>query len=100
MHELFAEAPALQILAERQLLGMRDGSRWRVLDVNFIDDALVPNIGRLVSALPKDLPPLAAAIWLTSPEPDLALLDRVLTPIEWLSSGGDVERARALAQDL
>jgi hypothetical protein len=88
------------LLAERQLLGMRDGSRWRVLDVNFIGDALVPNIGRLVSALPKDLPPLAAAIWLTSPEPDLALLDRVLTPIEWLSSGGDVERARALAQDL
>jgi excisionase family DNA binding protein len=89
-----------QLLAERQLLGVRAGRRWRILDVQFVDDGLVPNIGRVVSALPNDLPALAAAIWLTSAEPDLERAGRPHSPIEWLSSGGDVERVRALAHDL
>lgn len=89
-----------RLLAERQLLGVRAGRRWRILDVQFVDDGLVPNIGRVVSALPNDLPALAAAIWLTSAEPDLDVAGRPHSPIEWLSSGGDVERVRALAHDL
>ncbi len=89
-----------QLLAERRLLATRDGGEWRVLDVQFTDDGLVPNIGAVVSALPDGLPPLAAAIWLRTPEPDLEVAGEPVSPIAWLSAGGDPERVRPLAADL
>jgi excisionase family DNA binding protein len=89
-----------QLLAERRLLATRDGGEWRVLDVQFTDEGLVPNIGAVVSALPEGLPPLAAAIWLRTPEPDLEVAGEPVSPIAWLSAGGDPERVRPLAADL
>ena len=89
-----------QLLAERRLLGARDGGEWRILDVQFGDGGLVPNIGQVVSSLPEEIPPLAAASWLTAPEPDLEVAGRAVSPIEWLSAGGDPERVSALAADL
>jgi hypothetical protein len=89
-----------QLLAERRLLATRDGGEWRVLDVQFTDDGLVPNIGAVVSALPEGLPPLAAAMWLRTPEPDLEVAGEPVSPIAWLSAGGDPERVRPLAADL
>jgi hypothetical protein len=89
-----------QLLSERRLLGVRDGVRWRVLDLQIVGDSLVPNIGQVISALPHALSALAAATWLTSPEPDLEIGDRPVSPIEWLSTGGDPDRVSALARDL
>lgn len=89
-----------QLLAERRLLATRNGGEWRVLDVQFTEEGLVPNIGAVVSALPEGLPPLAAAIWLRTPEPDLEVAGEPVSPIAWLSAGGDPERVRPLAADL
>lgn len=89
-----------QLLSERRLLGARDGGEWRVLDVQFAGDGLVPNVGQVASALPVEMPFLAAALWLTSPEPDLEMGDRAVSPIEWLSAGGDPARVADLARDL
>jgi excisionase family DNA binding protein len=89
-----------QLLAERRLLAARDGSEWRILDVQFLDQGLVPNIGQVVSALPDGFPVLVAASWLTSPEADLEFGDTPVSPLEWLSSGGDPDRVSALAAEL
>lgn len=89
-----------QLLAERRLLAARDGGEWRILEVQFTADGLVPNIGAVVAALPDGLPPLAAAIWLRTPEPDLEVAGEPVSPIEWLIAGGDPERIRPLAADL
>ncbi len=89
-----------QLLGERRLLAMRHGSEWRILDLQFTAHGLVPNIGSVVAALPDGLPPLAAAMWLRTPEPDLEVAGEPVSPIEWLTAGGDPERVRPLAADL
>ena len=89
-----------QLLAERRLLGIRDGAEWRLLDVQFRDRGLVPNIGQVIAALPDGLPPFVAASWLGTPESDLEIDDEAVSPIEWLSAGGDPERVAQLAHDL
>jgi len=89
-----------QLLAERRLLAARDGVEWRILDLQFSGDGLVPNIGSIVAALPDGMPPLAAAIWLRTPEPDLEVAGEPVSPIEWLTAGGDPERVIPLAADL
>ena len=38
-----------QLLAERRLLAAREGGEWRVLEVQFGDRGLVPNIGQVVA---------------------------------------------------
>jgi hypothetical protein len=89
-----------QLLAGHRLLASRDGGEWRILDVQFSGEGLVPNIGQVVSALPEGMPPLAAARWLRAPEPDLEIAGESVSPIEWLTAGGEPERVRSLAADL
>lgn len=89
-----------QLLAGRELLAIKEGGEWRILELQFADGRLVPNISVVVRALPPRLPLLAAANWLRTPEPDLEFEGQPLSPIEWLSAGGDPERARALAAEL
>jgi len=89
-----------QLLAARQLLASRDGGEWRIPGLQFTGDRLVPNIGTVVQALPAELPLYGAATWLTSPDPDLEFRGQAVSPIEWLSAGGDPDRVSALAADL
>ena len=89
-----------QLLAERRLLGVRQGGEWRVLDLQFTDHGLVPNIGTVLTALPEGMPPLVAASWLRTPEPDLRMAGAAVSPVEWLTAGGDPALAAQLAADL
>ncbi len=89
-----------QLLAEHALLGVKDGGEWRILDIQFQGARLVPNLGRVAKALPIGIPPLGVVNWLTVPDPDLEIADEPVSPLEWLSSGGDPERVAALAADL
>ncbi|HSL96928.1 MAG TPA: helix-turn-helix domain-containing protein [Candidatus Deferrimicrobiaceae bacterium] len=89
-----------QLLADRQLLAAKAGGEWRIVDLQFTDAGLVPNVGRVVRALPEGMPVLAAANWLTTPEPDLEVQGRPRSPLEWLIGGGDAGRVAALAADL
>jgi len=56
----------------------------------------------VVSALPKELHPVAVYLWFTLPNPDLAPedLDRELSPREWLLGGYSPSVAAELAADL
>lgn len=89
-----------QMLAARALVGVKDGGEWRVLELQFQDRRLVPNIGEIARAIPEGLPLVGVANWLTSPEPDLEVLGKPVSPLEWLSGGGDPGRIVALASEL
>ena len=89
-----------QLLAERRLLATKDGGEWRLLDLQFEQDRLVPNIGPVVESLPVGLPVLAAANWLATPNPDLEVHGKPVTPLDWLRSGGDPALVVELTTDL
>jgi excisionase family DNA binding protein len=89
-----------QMLGERSLLGFKDGNEWRLLELQFADDQLVPNIRQVVRALPAELPISAAANWLMTPEPDLELDGEPVSPLRWLTEGGPADPVVALAADL
>jgi len=89
-----------QMLGDRSLLGMKDGSAWRILEIQFEGRGLVPNVRKVARAIPEGLPLLGVVNWLTTPEPDLEFDGQPLSPLQWLSAGGDAESVSALAADL
>jgi excisionase family DNA binding protein len=89
-----------QMLAERSLLGVKDGGEWHVLELQFQERRLVPNIGAVARAMPAGLALVGIANWLTTPEPDLEIGDTSVSPLEWLSAGGAADRVAALAAEL
>jgi hypothetical protein len=50
----------------------------------------VPGLDVVLAAIPPDMHPAAVARFLDTPQPDLIRADQQLTPLEWLSGGGDV----------
>ena len=67
------------------------------------EGALVPNIGKVNAALPEDLHSVEVQAWYTQPHTDLFLGDDVdarVSPLDWLRSGGDVDRVAQLARRL
>ena len=48
--------------------------------------------------LPADLHPLSVAGFLTTPQPDLRIGGRPVSPLEWLRSGGDVDPVLSVAE--
>ena len=89
-----------QMLSDRSLIASNDGWEWRILDLQFAGDRLVPNITDVAPAFPEGMPLLAIANWLTMPEADLEVAGSPVSPLEWLSGGGDPERVAHLASDL
>ena len=89
-----------QMLAERSLLAVKDGGEWHVLELQFQQRRLVPNIGAVARAMPAGLALVGIANWLTTPEPDLEIGDTSVSPLEWLSAGGDPGLVAALAAEL
>lgn len=89
-----------QMLSERSLLATKDTREWRILDLQFGGDRLVPNIAVVARDFPDGMPLLAIANWLTSPKADLEVEGAPVSPLEWLSAGGDPERVARLAGDL
>lgn len=89
-----------QLLSERRLLATKDGGEWRLLELQFADGKLVPNIGAVIESLPAGMPVLAAANWLTTPESDLEVGGKPVAPLDWLRSGGDPARVIELTADL
>lgn len=94
------EGRVRQMLAHRDLYGIRTGAAWRIPALQFTDVGLVPGLSPVVRALPEDLHPVAIARWLTTPNPDLELGDQVVSPLAWLRSGADPQRVATVASDL
>ena len=92
-----------QRLGERTLYGVKAGRGWRLPAFQFdLDqpDRLVPGIGAVLAALPRDLHPVAVYNWLILPDPDLTWQGEPVSPLDWLRSGGDPGTAAAIAADL
>lgn len=85
-----------------ELWAIADGQSWvfPVLQFETGDNGgptrQVRGMDQVFKALPSDLHPVAVAGFLRTPQPEL-FHDRPMAPIEWLRSGGDIDRAVAAA---
>ncbi|HSB19039.1 MAG TPA: hypothetical protein VLD85_03410 [Anaeromyxobacteraceae bacterium] len=75
----------------RTLLGMKVGRSWRVFRYQLEGDRLVPNLEKVIAAMPRGRDPTGEHNWLTLPDPDLEVGDRTVSPITWLRMGRDPE---------
>jgi excisionase family DNA binding protein len=89
-----------QMLRARDLLAIREGDAWRVPWFQFDGPRPVRGLDRVMHALPADIHPVAAARLLDTPNPDLELAGRVVSPLDWLRSGADPGPVIELAADL
>jgi hypothetical protein len=101
-------AARLGVDASRVRHRVRDGDLWslqasprrRLLPaLQFAaDGSVLPGLPEVIRALPDDLHPLEVAGFLTGRRPELRLRGRDLSPVEWLSRGGDVTVVTTLAE--
>lgn len=91
-----------QRIADRSLYAIAVGKERRFPQVQFHERDLVPGIGRVLQTLPEDLHPVEVEDWLTSPNPDLLAgeEEEVLSPREWLISGGSAAPLLPMAREL
>jgi hypothetical protein len=89
-----------QLLANRSLYGVKAKGEWRLPRFQFAARGTVPGIQEVLRAVPGDLHPVEVLTWLGNPDPDLEIGDQALSPLDWLRSGGDPERASEVARDL
>jgi hypothetical protein len=87
-------------LAKRQLLGIRRPRGWLLPAYQFgADGRLLPGVERVTASLATAHPVVVARFFAT-PQPELVVERRVLTPRAWLEGGGDPARVVALARAL
>lgn len=89
-----------QRATERTLFAIREGEEWRFPRAQFDGDRQVRGLSAVVTALPEDLHPVDAWSFLTAASSDLELGDSLVSPLDWLRSGGAPEPVVALARDL
>lgn len=102
------ESRVRQRLAERTLFGFKRDGTWRVPRFQLVEPArgrrggwrVVPGLAAVVKALPADVHPVAVHRWLTQPDPNLALGDEPISPLDWLRTGGDVDAVVRLTADV
>jgi excisionase family DNA binding protein len=89
-----------QMLADRSLVGIRDGTGWRIPAYELDGDRPVRNLRTVLRAVPPAIHPVALFRWLTGPDPALGIEGRAVSPRDWLAAGGDPEPVAALAAEL
>ena len=96
------ESRIRQMVARRTLYGVLLNNRRRIPVFQFAQGGgLVPNIAKVNAALPEDLHPVEVQAWFTQPHADLFVgddLDACVSPLDWLRSGGDIQRVVQLAR--
>ena len=96
------ESRIRQMIARHTLYSVLLNSRRRIPTFQFAPNGgLVPNITKVNAALPEDLHPVEVQAWYTQPHVDLFLGDDVdarVSPLDWLRSGGEVNRLTQLAR--
>ena len=96
------ESRIRQMIARRTLYSVLLNSRRRIPVFQFAPNGgLVPNITKVNAALPEDLHPVEVQAWYTQPHADLFIGDDVdarVSPLDWLHSGGEVNRLAQLAR--
>ncbi len=84
-------------VASRHLIGWKDRGGWRLPAWQFTEDDVLPSLETVLAAMPADQPTLVLANFMTTPQDDLLLGDRPVSPREWLIAGGDARRVAELA---
>ena len=96
------ESRVRQMIARRTLYGVLLNSRRHIPAFQFAQGGgLVPNIAKVNPALPEDLHPVEVHAWYTQTHADLFVgddLDACVSPLDWLRSGGEVQRVVQLAR--
>ena len=78
-------------LSERTLYGVKVSGVWRLPRFQF-DPATgreLPGIGEVLAVLDRDLDPVSFRRWLVTPDRDLIVDGRAVSPSDWLRRGGD-----------
>jgi hypothetical protein len=89
-----------QLLSSGSLYGIKVKGEWHLPRFQFTRRGVFPGIQDVLRALPDDLHPVEVVTWLGNPDPDLEIGGQALSPLDWLRSGGDPERATDVARDL
>src|SRR3979411_1746080 len=70
-------------LKEGRLTGWKDQG-WRLPAWQFNGSGVLPGLEVILEALPKDQPALVVAAFMNTPQADLLINDRPVTPRQWL----------------
>lgn len=93
-----------QMIADRSLYSfLIDGKRFIPVFQFVADDQLVPNITRVNKALDPRMHPVEVYNWYHIPNVDLFLnqdVDDIVSPLDWLKGGHDIESVLLLADRL
>lgn len=86
-------------LKEGRLTGWKDKA-WRLPTWQFAESGALPGLDVVLRAIPDDQPQLMVAAFMNTPQPDLEINGRPVTPRQWLLAHGDARPVAELASTL
>lgn len=86
-----------QRIYARFLYAFKHRGGWLIPNFQLEPNSVIPGVEAVVWKLSPRLHPVAVSRWFTTPNSDLTLDDEEVSPIAWLSSGGQPDRVAALA---
>lgn len=89
-----------QRLTGGSLRGIHTSRGWRLPSFQFTEDGEVPGWDRVAKALPAELSPIALLSWLELPNGELHAGPKLLSPLQWLTSGRDPAKVVAISGQL
>jgi hypothetical protein len=87
-----------QRLRERSLYGIEYDGERRLPRLQFEQGHVLPGLREVLAVLPEALNPLDVAEWFLTPNPDLELGDKAISPRQWLLRGESVATVVELAR--
>ena len=90
-----------QLVTDRAIIFWEDADGTRMFPTwQVVDGKRVRGLAQLAAALRPRVHPLVVDRWVHAPNADLVLDDSQLSPIEWLTVGGDIDAVIDLAAAL
>lgn len=90
-----------QLIGDRSLYAFRNGGRWVVPAYQLMEErGLVPNVGEVNRAIPEAVDPVSVHRWFVTPDAELDVDDKKISPLAWLKAGMDPGVLARIARDL
>ena len=86
-----------QRIYARSLYAFKHRGGWLIPSFQLQSNRVIPGVEAVVSKLSPTVHPVAVSRWFTTPNSDLILNDKAVSPIAWLSSGGPPDGVAAMA---